>query len=237
MELGDRDLHIWSAKLHASDAAIAAFEKILSPEEADRCGRFHQAQHRRSYAVSHGVLRSLLGRYLGISPELVAFRYERAGKPVLAIPGTPLAFNMSHSGDLAVYAFAKDCHLGIDVEQVRPVPDLEGVACRFFSPEECSQMLGLDGAERIEAFFRCWTRKEAYIKAVGDGLSMPLDKFQVSLAPGEPGLLHAVEGHEGPWHMHHLEPEEGYIGAVAYSGAGRAVTNRGQACPRFANCF
>ena len=224
MDLGEQDLHIWPVPLTASDAAIAAFERMLSPEEAHRCQRFHFQQHRRSYTISHGVLRALLGRYLKTSPEKIDFRYERAGKPALAIPATNLTFNMAHSGEFAVYAFARNCRVGIDVERVRPLADLETIATRFFSPEECSQVLELDTAERVLAFFRCWTRKEAYIKAVGDGLSMPLDRFQVSLAASAPAaVVRPAEGQVGPWRMHHFEPHEEYIGAVAYDGAVRRI--------------
>lgn len=224
VELGEQELHIWTAQLIASDSAVTGFERLLSPEETDRYRRFHFQQHRRSYAISHGVLRSLLGRYTKVSPEEIEFRYEHAGKPALAIPEAPLSFNMAHSGNLAVYAFARNCRVGIDVERVRALAHMESIASRFFSPEECSQVLALDTPERVEAFFRCWTRKEAYLKAVGDGLSMPLDRFQVSVAPNAPAaVLRPAEGHAGPWQMHHFEPDPEYLGAVAYDGAARRI--------------
>src|SRR5579872_6085667 len=223
MDLGERDVHVWCVKLIGSDEAVAAFEKTLSAREADRCARFYQTPHRRAYAISHGVLRQLLGRYLGMAPEQIEFQYGRADKPELANASADLAFNMSHSGDLAVYAFARQCQLGVDVEHVRPLPDLELVAARFFGPEERSDLLALDGQERTHAFFRCWTRKEAFIKATGDGLSMRLDHFRVSLAPRQAALIHAEQGDVRCWHMSHLEPATDYVGAVAYDGVAREM--------------
>jgi len=224
VELDDLDIHIWPVKLIASDQAVAAFEKTLSAQEAERCGRFHFEQHRRAYALAHGALRWLLARYLGIAPDQIAFRYGPAGKPALDLTGAPLEFNMSHTQDLAVYAFARRCQLGVDVEHVKPMPDLESVARRFFSAEECSELFALAAEQRVQSFFRCWTRKEAYVKATGEGILMALDTFQVSLAPeGTPLRLRVPPGTNQSWHLHAFVPGPGYLGAVAYDGAERAV--------------
>jgi 4'-phosphopantetheinyl transferase len=228
MELGPRDLHIWRVSLLVSEEQVARWEQVLPAPEIERSRRFYHAVHRRAYTVSHGVLRTLLAKYLGASPQQLAFCYGRAGKPALEDMGTDLAFNMSHSGDLAVYAFARDCRLGVDIEQVRPMADLELVASQFFSAEERSELLALEAADRVAAFFRCWTRKEAYIKAIGDGLLIPLKSFRVSLAPGQPAaLLHAADSNLADWHMHHLAPAADYVGAVAHDGAARQVRQFG----------
>src|SRR5689334_21210147 len=138
MTLDSPDVHVWPVKLMASERGATVFERLLSPEEAERHRRLRDARTSRCYALSHGVLRTLLGRYLGMAPQQIAYREGRSGKPALAMDGAPLAFNMSHAGDMAVYAFARDCQVGIDVELVRPMPDLQSVAARFFSPVEYS---------------------------------------------------------------------------------------------------
>jgi 4'-phosphopantetheinyl transferase len=144
----------------------------------------------------------------------------------VADPETDLAFNLAHSERRAVYAFATGCELGVDVEAVRPVNDAEGIVRRFFSPAECAEWRALARAERDAAFFRCWTRKEAYIKALGDGLMLPLDGFQVSLRPGEPARLIRARGDAEAarrWTLVALTPGAGYAGALALAESGRQV--------------
>ncbi len=134
---------------------------------------------------------------------------------------------MAHSGKFAAYAFAVGCELGVDIEQLRPVRDQEDIVRRFFSPEECAEWLDLDLSQRDEAFFRCWTGKEAYIKALGDGLSMPLDSFRVSLRPGVPAsLIHAAgdPAATAKWSLFSLAPAEGYIGALALPERARVMS-------------
>ncbi len=224
MELGADELHVWYVKLAGCGETVAAFEKILSTAERESCHRFYHDVHRRAYALSHGVLRLLLARYLGAPAREIALRYGHAGKPALDHPGAALEFNMSHSGDLAVYAFAIGCPVGVDVEQVRPMPDLESVAAHFFAGEECADLLALSPADRTEAFFRCWTRKEAYIKATGEGISAALKSFRVSLRADEPAALrHTAQGSDHAWQIEHLEPAPGYLGAVAYEGVRRRL--------------
>jgi 4'-phosphopantetheinyl transferase len=149
-----------------------------------------------------------------------------AGKPFLADQNPALQFNLSDSGDLALIGFARGCDLGVDIEFVKRMADTEMIASRFFSPEECSDLLGLAEEERTAAFFRCWTRKEAYLKALGDGLAAPLDSFQVTLRPNEePRLLRTAlaGGETAHWHLYHLAPAPDYFGAVAYTGAPRKI--------------
>jgi 4'-phosphopantetheinyl transferase len=158
----------------------------------------------------------LLGRYLRIPPSEIIFAYGTHGKPRVAAPQTTLAFNMAHSGELAAYAFAFGCEVGIDVEQPRRMTDEEDIVRRFFSPEEVRDWLAVHQAVRNITFFRGWTRKEAFIKAVGQGLSFPLHGFRVSL--GETARLLEIAGDPAAashWTLTALTPGEGYLGALA----------------------
>jgi 4'-phosphopantetheinyl transferase len=199
---------------------------LISSEEALRADRFAQERLRVSFEVSHGVLRVLLSQYLKSNPRDLDFEFGQAGKPRLR-GGSQLRFNMSHSGCLAAYAFTSGCEIGIDVEQIRDMPDLEPVAERFFCAGEAAQLLSISGERpRQEAFFRCWTRKESYIKATGDGLSAPLDQFQVTLLPDSPANIVHI-GHDATaaseWTLQHLDPAPGYVGALAHHSGARPI--------------
>jgi 4'-phosphopantetheinyl transferase len=231
MELRDtlpdqREVHVWFVELAASDASLEDCVSTLSADERERALRFRFEQLKTAFTLSRGILRVLLGRYLAIEPGRVRFAYGTRGKPRLAFPETPLEFNLAHSGVFAAYAFAVGCELGVDIEEVRPVPDQEGIVRRFFSREECEEWLELDSWQRDEAFFRCWTRKEAYIKALGDGLSMPLDSFRVSLRPGVPASLIHANGDPAAgsnWSLLSLTPADGYVGSLAVPERARSV--------------
>lgn len=222
--LAPREVHIWCVRLEANASSVDDCVRMFSPDERDRLSRFRFDHLKTAFALSRGVLRALLGRYLGTAPEAVRFVYGRNGKP--AVPACRLDFNLAHSGQLAVYAFTIGCELGVDVEQVHAIPDQEQIVRRFFSKEECDDWLELEDSERDDGFFNCWTRKEAYIKALGDGLSMPLDSFRVSLRPGEPALLiHAIGDPTAPedWLLSSFVPAAGYVGALAIRDNGRIV--------------
>src|SRR5262249_20133919 len=153
------------------------FRSILAPDEKERAARFHFEHLRSAFIAARGVLRCLLGGYLNRHPGRVQFRYGARGKPALE-PDAGIEFNLAHSGGLAVLAFASGCPIGVDLEQIRPIPELREIAARFFCAEEAAEIASLPSGERQRSFFRCWTRKEAYIKATGDGLSAPLDQFR-----------------------------------------------------------
>jgi medium-chain acyl-[acyl-carrier-protein] hydrolase len=227
--LAEGEVHVWRAVLERPPEELEALYRTLSAEERERAARFHFDNHRRHFIAGRGILRALLGRYLGRDPGGLAFRYEARGKPLLA-GGEALAFNLSHSHGLALYAVARGVDVGVDVERVRPEFAGEQVAGRFFSPAEVAVLRGLPPEQRQEAFFACWTRKEAYMKATGQGLSLPLDSFEVTLAPGEPAALVAArhEGAEpGRWSMCALDPGPGFAGALAVGGHGwRLVLGR-----------
>ncbi len=216
--IGD-EIHVWHAALDRDEKTLAQLESSLSREEKTRADRFHFANDRNRFVAARGQLRELLGKYLRQAPASLEFSYGKHGKPFL--PGetasSELSFNLSHSASLAVYAIAKGRNLGIDVEHVRPESAGEDIARRFFSAREVSDLQSLPAEARVEGFFHCWTRKEAYLKATGMGLQIALDSFAVNLLPDKPvQFLSGVEPH---WHLAAYHPAEGYVAAVVYDGA------------------
>ena len=222
----DGEVHVWFAKLDQPDERVEKFLTTLAHDEVDRANRFHFDRHRREFIVARGVLRELTGRYVGAKPESLEFSYGAYGKPSLNGPYS-LRFNMSHSGGVALYAFSEKLELGIDVEQIRADFASEEIARRFFSALEVETFNALPEKERTAAFFRCWTRKEAYIKATGKGLSQSLDGFDVSLAPETPAeLLRVTDDEIGRWKLFDVEVGEGYAGALALEATVSRVTYR-----------
>lgn len=231
-----REIHLWSVRLDPPPARVAAVRRRLDAEETARADRFRFERHRRRFAVGRGAVRELLAAYLGVAPEAIRFGYGEKGKPFLAAPAhggaANLRFNLTNSHELALVAVATGVELGVDVEHLRPMPDAEQIAERFFSPAErwalaavaLEEAVGAGGeAARDAAFFNAWTRKEAYLKAVGDGLTAALDRFDVTLAPGEPARLLALDGSAeaaARWSLFHLRPEAGYVGALAVPDPG-----------------
>jgi 4'-phosphopantetheinyl transferase len=217
--LDEGQVHLWVIRLEASEADFQRAQSWLSADEVARAARFHFERHRRAYVLGRAALRLLIGRYLGIDPGKPRFVYGPQGKPALEDATCPLRFNVSNSGDLAACAFTMGCEIGVDIEQHRGVRDMEQIANRFFSPEEASELLGLPESARIAAFFNCWTRKEAYIKAKGGGLSIPLASFQVSLKPGAAPKMLGIDGSAEAargWTLHHFDPAPDFTGAIAY---------------------
>lgn len=214
--LGPDELHIWAVPLHGDPERFGA---LLNAAERQRLQRFHFADHRRRYQIGHGALRAILGGYLGTEPTAIEFKQGPRGKPYLAghretANGGPF-FNLSHSGKLALIGVAAT-ELGLDVEKVRHLESLTEIARKHFSPSEFAALDALTGDARELAFYRCWTRKEAYIKALGEGLSMPLDVFDVSLCE-EPKFLACRDGKEDPanWSLLDVSPGPEFVGAVA----------------------
>jgi 4'-phosphopantetheinyl transferase len=225
LELPDGEVHAWRIELDRGAEAVERLSATLSPDERARADRFRFARDRDRFIVGRGSLRAILGQYAGREPSAIAFRYGGWGKPEL--DGAPdeagLQFNLSHTGGLALLAVARGRRLGIDVEAVRPMADAAPIAARFFSPAECAVFQRLPEPEQLAAFFRCWTRKEAYMKATGAGMSMPLDQFDVTLAPGDPPALLRVEGRPDEpsrWSYRDLDPGPGYLAALAVEGSG-----------------
>lgn len=224
LDLADQEVHVWRAVLDAPASRLADFAQMLSDDERRRAARFHFERDRAHFIAGRGMLRALLGRYLGAPPASLRFRYGAHGKPELDVPpGADAAFrfNVSHAHGLALYAFTRGRALGVDVERIRDDIEHEAIAERFFSLTEREALRAQPASLRHIAFFACWTRKEAYIKARGEGLSLPLDQFDVSLAPGEPARLLCVANapHEvARWSLHELHPGPGYAGALMAEG-------------------
>jgi 4'-phosphopantetheinyl transferase len=225
------EVHVWRATLACSDAAVRHLKKSLSADERDRMERFRFEKDRLRCLIGRGLLRSLLGAYLGMAPQDLHFETSAAGKPHLQSGQRQLEFNLAHSGDYVVIAIADGRTVGIDIEKIRDDFDLGQVAAHFFSPSEQRDLDALTGRFKIEGFFECWTRKEAYVKARGDGLSLPLDQFDVSLRPGEPARLIATRPDPAEakrWQLSALEVAEGYKAALVVEGRGATL--------RFWNC-
>jgi 4'-phosphopantetheinyl transferase len=216
--IGD-EIHVWHASLDREDGAIAHFESTLSPDERARANRFRFAKDRNDFSVGRGLLRELLGGYLGEAPTALEFSYGEYGKPFLsgARASGGLSFNLSHSAGVAVYAIARERNLGIDVERINPDFGGEAIARRYFSAREVDDLLSLPPGKRPDAFFQCWTRKEAYLKARGAGLQIPLASFSVSLLPDQPAQF--LGGVEPSWSLAAFDPVGGYACALAYDGA------------------
>lgn len=221
LSLGRDEIHVWRADLDRPPAAPGALSDVLDLEERRRAARFVFERHRRRFVVARGVLRHILARYLPVRPAELLFEANEYGKPSLpagAGGAAPLHFNVSHSSGLALYALSSDVEVGVDVERVREDMATAEIAERFFSPGEVRAFRGLPPQLRTEAFFNCWTRKEAYIKALGKGLSHPLDLFTVSLAPGRPAALLDDEtdpSEVGRWSLRELQIDPGYAAALA----------------------
>jgi 4'-phosphopantetheinyl transferase len=208
------------------DGDVAATNRaLLSASERDRADRFAFVRDSTRYIVGRAGLRRLLSARLGVPADAIAFETTAYGKPMLAACHAPadLQFNVSHSGDIVVYALAQGRAVGIDVEAIETRVDRDSIARDYFSVAEHAAYAALDPAIRPIAFMNCWTRKEAFIKAVGKGLSYPLRSFDVSLTPGEDArLLRLSEGPgtAGDWTLASFEPCPGYVGAVAVEGRG-----------------
>jgi 4'-phosphopantetheinyl transferase len=215
LSLPKGSVHVWRIALDQEDDRLERFRVTLEPHELERAARFHFEKHRRHFIVARGFLRSVIARYLDTRPETLRFAYGEYGKPALPDEHV-LRFNLSHSNEVALLAVALDAELGVDVEHIRADFASEDIARRYFSRTEVDAFNALPPEERVAAFFRCWTRKEAYIKAIGKGLSQALDEFDVTLAPRmEPALLHAKDDDARRWWMGDVEVGEGYAGALA----------------------
>ena len=218
-EWGNGAIEVVTARLDLSPESVIELAVLLSGEERQRAARFAFDRDRNRFVIARARLRQLLATRLGMRPHSVALKYGAHGKPALAqnCADSNLRFNVSHSEDIAVYAFAFGREVGIDVEAVRALQDAGSIASRFFSRRENEAFQALDPRDKPLGFFNCWTRKEAFIKAIGDGLSHPLDRFDVSLAPGEPASLLRVgdvHGADCGWTMEAFSPARGFVAAI-----------------------
>lgn len=228
LTLANDEIHVWCFPLDGSALPVTALAALLSADERDRAARFHFEKDRSHYVIAHAVLRQLLSRYTQHAPEQFQFDIGPNGKPSLptAYGGDRLQFNLSHSHNRALCAVANHRDLGVDLEWIRPLDDLEKIVDKFFSQSEREQLFQLEANLRLTAFYHCWTRKEAYIKACGAGLSLPLDQFDVALLPGQPACFLTINGSASEaqhWFLRGLLPANNFVGAVAVPGSNWTV--------------
>lgn len=220
-QLRTKTVHVWTVSLDVSESCVLSMRQLLSADEVVKSDRFYFERDRTHYIVCRGVLRELLSHYLNIPACELVFRYGTHGKPVIQMGQNQVHFNVSHSAGLAIIGVTKGQHIGVDVEHIRPGLDTMSIAQRFFSTSEFTQLKMLPEELQQEAFFACWTRKEAFIKARGDGLSLPLENFDVSVDPREQPQLLAVRSlaeEVSEWCMYQMQPQPNYVGAVAVKG-------------------
>jgi 4'-phosphopantetheinyl transferase len=223
LELSSNEVHVWLTELDPPAAGVQQMAQYLSENELIKAGRFHFKRDKKRFIVRRSVLRMILGCYLNIEPNRVQFSDGPHGKPYLeeTVGDSTLGFNLGNSNDTALYAFTRCREIGVDIEYLRALPDADQIAERFFSANEIATLHALPASQRRQAFFNCWTRKEAYIKAIGKGLSQPLDQFEVSLAPTDPVNLLHVKGapkEVSRWSLNALTPAPGYVTALAVEG-------------------
>ena len=221
MELSHSKVHIWHASLEATAEQLHKSHNVLADDELHRAERFHFDLDRKRFMVARALLRRILSIYTKEEPGEHSFAYNAFGKPSLNDAGC-LHFSVSHSGTEAIYAISHDRDIGIDIECIRPLMYSDQIVERFFSKVEYEAFHNLPGHLRSRAFFSCWTRKEAYLKALGKGLSHPLDAFSVSFLPGEPALSistqHSNVNEEPGWTVRDVCVNPGYVAAVVVQG-------------------
>ena len=222
--LKDDEVHLWRADLDLPQRCIGELKHSLSSDERSRAERFVFDEHRNRFIAGRGLLRHLLSRYAGLEPGRLEFSYGPWGKPALASGGVEetLCFNVSHSHDVALYAVARNRAVGIDIERIHPERDVEALATSVFLPGECALIRSLPPAQKVEAFFKGWTIKEAYVKATGRGLAA-MEQVEVTLSPGAPAALVAVNGDAqaaARWSLCEIEPFRDYVGALVVEGQG-----------------
>lgn len=213
------EIQVWRIPLTVQPGTETRLRDFLCLQERDRAGRFHFARDQRRFVIRRAVLRQLLAASLETTPQAVQLEFGPHGKPVVSgqTSASGLRFSCSHSGDWALIALARGSELGVDLEQHRPMIEAEALAKSFFSPAEISELAGLPPTLKLAGFFNAWTRKEAFVKAIGLGLSYPLDRFSVSLAPDKPAVLLAVADEVDAlkkWTLNSLDAFPNYSAAI-----------------------
>ncbi len=207
------EISLWSVALDQPTAVVSELRRLLAPNECLRAERYFLERDKRRFIVARGTMRLILGTLIGSDPERLVIEYGAEGKPSLA--ESSLNFNLSHAHEQTVLAVAWQREIGVDIEFIRPVQDMQQIARKYFSPNEYASLLSLPPSERLIAFFKCWSRKEAFIKALGKGLTFPLDQFDVSLKPDEPARLIAVRNEimaANRWSVRDITRGSAYVG-------------------------
>ena len=222
------EVHVWKVRMDLMPLHVPDFWLTLSVDEKSRAEGLTAKQSER-FIIGRGALRVLLGEYMQVDPSELRFRYNSYGKPFLDQKSGRdlLYFNLSHSESIALFAVTLGREIGVDIECIRSGLNYNRIAERFFSPCEAAKLLAFPKCIQEEAFFSCWTRKEAYVKARGQGLTIPLDRFEVSVAPGEATALFNVKEHSKvvPWTIHTFIPNPGYVGSIAIEGHGLKLSH------------
>ena len=223
VQLQENEVQIWKLKLPQQANFVAQSYHLLSEDEKNRAEKYKFNEDRDNFISSRGVLRIIAGKYLDVSPESIKFSYSSYGKPFLSLTEYPIRvnFNLSDTKGLVLYAFTLKNEIGIDVESLHKIMDMAAVASRFFSINEVQRLKHVALAKRDDAFLSCWTLKEAYIKAIGEGLSCPLDQFEMAFTEGQkPSLLYSQwdENEKERWQMYRIQAPEGYIASLAVEG-------------------
>ncbi len=231
--IGGSEMHLWAFRIDPSHTIAMAFRQLLSADEEGRTNGFRFAQLKNTFTICRGLLRLLLSRYLDVDPAAIEFDYRPKGKPVLR-SYRGLDFNLSHTDGMMVCGVARSCELGVDIELLRPLSNMQELANNFFCIEEARELLSLPENQQVESFYRCWTQKEAYVKAIGEGLSAPLRSFRVSLNPADTAKFLHING-DGKlaqsWNLVELRLSDPYIAAAAYRGPERMILVRRQNDP------
>ena len=220
LTLSSQDIHIWRANLDLPIEQIERFLETLSADEKIRAERFHFERHRNFFIAARGILREILSRYSELKPEEWRFNYGTRGKPEIAesCGVKNLEFNVSHSEEIALYGITRASKIGVDIEKIRSLDDAEKIAQRFFLPQEFLWLSKLSPAEKKAAFFSLWTCKEAYLKAIGEGLAFGLDQFEIGFSTdGLPKII-SIQGNKEAgkyWFLQQFNPVLGYVGSVA----------------------
>jgi len=217
--LDPQAVHVWAVPLDLPPEGIASLATVLSTNELERAEKFRFPHLRSRYVAARGSLRVLLGRYLQLDPAALEFSYSSRGKPTLKGQGAEsLHFNLAHSHELALIAITRAAPVGVDVERIRPMRDADRIADRFFSTREAEAFRKVPAAEQDAAFFSLWTRKEAWLKATGDGISESLSKFEVTFLNDDEPRVVAIAGDSAAgaaWSLSALDPAGGFVGALA----------------------
>ncbi|MSU58568.1 MAG: 4'-phosphopantetheinyl transferase superfamily protein [Pedosphaera sp.] len=225
--LADGEIHVWVFGLDAPPEKISALAATLSADERERAGQYRFGQLRERFTVGRGRLRAVLGGYLARAPADLEFGYTARGKPTLKDEG--IHFNLAHSDDLALLAVTRVAPVGVDLERIRRMPDAVAIAKRFFARREVAALADLPAAAQDEGFFNLWTRKEAWLKATGDGITASLAKVEFTFRPGERARVVAIDGDAGAaagWSLFTLQPAAGFVGALAIHATEVEVTQR-----------